>query len=133
MSHTTAETTTRRSVWLHGLGAALIASAATAAAAAVASALGVSFAVDGKPIPLLGFANLTFIFSMIGVGIAAILARKAQHPRQAWIRITVALVLVSFIPDAISGFDLTSALTLMALHVLAAVIVIPTVASRLEP
>jgi len=131
MSYTTTESTARRSVWLHGLVAALVATAATSAAAAIAFKLGVSFEVKGEAIPLLGFAELTVIFSLIGVALAAVLARKAQHPRRTWIRIAIALVLLSFIPDATFGFDLTSALTLMGLHVLAAVIVVPTLASRL--
>ncbi len=129
---TTTESTARRSVWLHGIVAALVAAAVTTGAAAVASALGVSFEVKGEGIPLLGFTELTIIFSVIGVGLAAIIARKAAHPRQTWIRTAVVLVLLSFVPDATFGFDLPSALTLMGLHVLAAAIVIPVVAGRLD-
>jgi len=129
---TTTSSTGRRTVWLHGIVAALVAAAVTTGAAAVASALGVSFEVKGEAIPLLGFTELTIIFSVIGVGLAAIIARKAAHPRQTWIRTAVALVVVSFIPDATFGFDLPSALTLMGLHALAAAIVIPAVASRLD-
>jgi hypothetical protein len=128
----TTESTGRRSVWLPGIVAAVCAAVVTTGAAWVASALGVSFEVKGEGIPLLGFAELTLIFSVIGVGLAAIIARKAAHPRQTWIRISVALVVLSFVPDATFGFDLPSALTLMGLHVLAAAIVIPTVASRLD-
>jgi hypothetical protein len=128
----TTESTGRRSIWLHGIAAALVAAAVTTGAAAAASALGVSFEVEGEAIPLLGFAELTIIFSVIGVGVAAIIARKAAHPRQTWIRTASALVLLSFLPDATFGFDLPSALTLMGLHVLAAAIVIPAVASRLD-
>jgi hypothetical protein len=129
---TTTSSTGRRTVWLHGIVAALVAAAVTTGVAAVASALGVSFEVKGEAIPLLGFTELTIIFSVIGVGLAAIIARKAAHPRQTWIRTAVALVVVSFIPDATFGFDLPSALTLMGLHALAAAIVIPAVASRLD-
>ena len=128
----TTELTGRRSVWLHGIVATLVAAAVTTGAAAVASALGVSFEVKGEAIPLLGFTELTIIFSLIGLGLAAVIARKAAHPRQTWIRISIALVLLSFVPDATFGFDLPSALTLMGLHALAAAIVIPTVAGRLE-
>lgn len=128
----TTESTGRRSVWLHGIVATLVAAAVTTGAAAVASALGVSFEVKGEAIPLLGFTELTIIFSVIGLGLAAVIARKAAHPRQTWIRISIALVLLSFVPDATFGFDLPSALTLMGLHALAAAIVIPTVAGRLE-
>ena len=128
----TTESIGRRSVWLHGIVATLVAAAVTTGAAAVASALGVSFEVKGEAIPLLGFTELTIIFSLIGLGLAAVIARKAAHPRQTWIRISIALVLLSFVPDATFGFDLPSALTLMGLHALAAAIVIPTVAGRLE-
>ena len=128
----TTESTGRRSVWLHGIVATLVAAAVTTGAAAVASALGVSFEVKGEAIPLLGFTELTIIFSVIGLGLAAVIARKAAHPRPTWIRISIALVLLSFVPDATFGFDLPSALTLMGLHALAAAIVIPTVAGRLE-
>src|SRR5689334_14129098 len=122
MSTPTETTSHRRSIWLPGLVAALVAAAATTGAAALAFALGVSFEVKGEAIPLLGFTQLTIVFSVIGLGLAALIARKAAHPRQTWIRIAVALVVVSFIPDATFGFDLASALTLMGLHVLAAVI-----------
>ena len=128
----TTESTGRRSVWLHGIVATLVAAAVTTGAAAVASALGVSFEVKGEAIPLLGFTELTIIFSVIRLGLAAVIARKAAHPRPTWIRISIALVLLSFVPDATFGFDLPSALTLMGLHALAAAIVIPTVAGRLE-
>ena len=102
--------------------------------AAAASVAGVSFAdKTGASIPPFGFAELTLIFSLIGVGIAAILARKAVHPRQTFVRTTVVLVVLSFIPDLLPqiGFDHMSAFTLMGLHVLAAAIVIPTLARRL--
>lgn len=127
-------TTDRQSLWLHGLAATVVAAGATMGGAALASAAGVSFAdKTGASIPIPGFATLTVAFSLIGVVLAAILARKARHPRQTFVRTTVVLVLLSFIPDLLPqiGFDRTSAFTLMGLHVLAAAIVIPTLARRL--
>ena len=122
----------RPTVWKHGVAAAAVAAVATTAVAAVASAAGITFAdQSGSSIPIAGFAELTVVFSLIGVAIAAVLARRARDPRRTFIRIAVALVVVSLVPDATFGFDLGSALTLMADHLLAAAIVIPTLARRL--
>jgi len=128
----TVATAPRRTVWKHGLGIAALASVATTALAALASAAGVSFAgPTGESIPLLGFAQLTFVFSMLGVGMAAVMARTARRPRSTFVRTTVVLTALSCVPDVTFGFDVVSALTLIALHVVAAVIVIPVLAKRL--
>jgi amino acid transporter len=130
--HTDCSTRPRQSVWQHGLAASVAATVATTTVAAVASAAGVSFAdQSGASIPVAGFAQLTLVFSLLGVGLAAVLARRARRPRSTFVRTTVALTVVSLVPDATFGFDVTSAATLMALHVLAAVIVIPVLARRL--
>lgn len=124
--------TTRRSVWKHGLAASAGAAVATAALAALASAAGVSFAgPDGSSIPLMGFAQLTVVFSLVGVVMAGVMARVARTPRRTFVRTTVALTVLSFVPDATFGFDTVSAVTLMALHTVAAVIVVPVLARRL--
>jgi hypothetical protein len=122
----------RQPVWKHGVAAAVVASVATTVLAAVASAAGVSFADStGASIPLAGFAQLTLVFSLIGVGIAAVLARKARRPRAAFMRTALALTALSFVPDLTFGFDAASAATLIALHIVAAAIVVPTLAGRL--
>ncbi|ADG77448.1 Cell envelope biogenesis protein OmpA OS=Tsukamurella paurometabola (strain ATCC 8368 / DSM/ CCUG 35730 / CIP 100753 / JCM 10117 / KCTC 9821 / NBRC 16120/ NCIMB 702349 / NCTC 13040) OX=521096 GN=Tpau_0812 PE=4 SV=1 [Tsukamurella paurometabola] len=119
-------------VWKHGVAAAVAASVATTVIAAVASAAGVTFAgPDGSAIPLLGFAQLTMIFSLIAVGIAAVLARRARHPRSTFVRTCVVLLVLSVVPDVTFGFDVASAAVLIVTHVVAAAIVVPTVASRL--
>jgi len=125
-------TTDRRPVWKHGIAAAVAASVATTLLAAAASAAGVTFAdTTGASIPLAGFAQLTLIFSLIGVGMAAVMARKARRPRSTFVRTTLALTALSFVPDLTFGFDTTSAATLISLHVVAAAIVVPTLARRL--
>ena len=122
----------RRPVWKHGVAAAVVASVATTALAAIASAAGVSFADrTGASIPIAGFAQLTLVFSLIGVGIAAVMARKARRPRRTFVRTAVALTALSFVPDLTFGFDAASAATLIALHTVAAAIVVPTLAGRL--
>jgi hypothetical protein len=122
----------RRTVWKHGVAAAAAASVVTSALAAIASAAGVSFADEtGASIPILGFTQLTFVFSLIGVGLAAVLARRARRPRATFVRTTVALTALSLVPDATFGFDVASAISLMTLHVVAASIVVPVLARRL--
>jgi len=128
------------SVWKHGLAATAAAAAVVTGIAAVASRAGVSFvdpAHPELPIPPSGFAVLTVGFSLIGVVLAAILARKAKRPRSTFVRTTVALLVLSVVPDfvAIPGlspdFDTATSFTLAALHLVAAAIVIPGLASRL--
>ncbi|CAM3832032.1 DUF6069 family protein [Tsukamurella ocularis] len=124
--------TDRLPVWKHGVGAAVAASVATTAIAAAASGAGVTFAgPDGSAIPLLGFAQLTLIFSLIAVAIAAVFARRARHPRSTFVRTCVALLVLSFVPDLTFGFDGASAGVLILTHVAAAAIVVPVLARRL--
>jgi hypothetical protein len=128
----TAPVTQRLSIVKHGVAAALVASVATTALASIASAAGVSFS-DGTAasIPIAAFAQLTLVFSLLGLGIAAVMARKARRPRSTFVRTAVALTALSFVPDLTFGFDAGSAATLMSLHTVAAVIVVPTLAGRL--
>ena len=122
----------RQSVWKHGVAAAVVASVATTTLAAVASATGVSFADrTGASIPIAAFAQLTLIFSLIGVGIAAVMTRTTRRPQATFVRTAIALTALSFIPDLTFGFDAGSAATLITLHTVAAAIVVPTLAKRL--
>lgn len=122
----------RQPLWRHGVVAAVVASIATTVLAALASDAGVSFADStGTSIPIAGFAQLTLVFSLVGVGIAAVMARKARRPRPMFVRTAVVLTVLSFVPDLTFGFDTGSAVTLIALHIVAAVIVVPTLAARL--
>ncbi|MFG3690316.1 DUF6069 family protein [Micromonospora sp. NPDC047740] len=131
---TPAPTAERQPVWKHGVAAAVVASVTTTVLAAVASAAGISFADStGASIPIAGFAQLTLLFSLAGVGIAAVMARKARRPRRTFVRTTVALIALSFVPDLTFGFDAGSAATLITLHIVAAAIVVPTLAGRLAP
>jgi hypothetical protein len=136
LTHTTSSAATvatvRQPVWKHGVASAVVASVATTVLATVASAAGVSFAdSSGKSIPIAGFAQLTLLFSLVGVGIAAVMARQACRPRATFLRTAIALTALSFVPDLTFGFDPGSAATLITLHTVAAAIVVPTLANRL--
>lgn len=140
MSSQTTTSTKPASVWKHGLAATAGATIVTTAVAVLASRAGVSFvdpAHPEMPIPPSGFAMLTAVFSLIGVVLAAILARKAKRPRSTFIKTTVALTALSIVPDFVvipglsPDFDTATSWTLAVLHVVAAAIVIPVLASRL--
>ena len=127
-----APATERQPVWKRGVAAAVVASVATTVLAAVASTAGISFAdSSGASIPIAGFAQLTLVFSLVGVGIAAVMARKARRPRPTFVRTAVVLTALSFVPDLTFGFDAASAVTLITLHTVAAAIVVPALAGRL--
>jgi amino acid transporter len=130
--HASTPAAQRESVWKHGVAAAVVASVTTTLLAAIASAAGVSFADStGASIPIAGFAELTLVFSLVGIGIAAVMARRARRPRSTFVRTSVALTALSFVPDLTFGFDAGSATTLILLHTVAAAIVVPTLTRRL--
>src|SRR3954454_19690496 len=125
-------TALQQPVWKHGVAAAVVASVATTVLAAVASTAGVSFADStGVSIPIAAFTQLTLVFSLVGVGLAAVMARRARRPRHTFVRTALALTALSFVPDLTFGFDARSAATLINLHTVAAAIVVPTLAKRL--
>jgi hypothetical protein len=125
--HAETATTTRRPLLRTGARAGALAAVATTLIAAAASAAGVSFEIDGEAIPLLGFAQLTLVFTAVGVGIAKVLGARTRV-----VRTLVALTALSIVPDLTFGFDAASAATLIAIHAVAAAIVIPALAGRLS-
>jgi amino acid transporter len=114
-----------------GVAAAVAASVATMAVAAAGHAAGISLDMGGVPIPVTGFGVLTVIFSLVGVGIAAVLSRTARRPRRTFVRTTVVLTALSLVPDAIADAAPATKALLMLTHLVAAAIVIPAVARRL--
>src|SRR4029077_9938143 len=80
-----------RPVFRTGLVAGVVASAATTAVAGIAHTAAISFALSEKPIPLAGFAQLTFVATMIGTLLAVVFARRATRPRYTFVVTTLAL------------------------------------------
>ena len=114
-----------------GVAAIALASAATTAVAAAGNAAGISLDAGGVPIPVSGFAMLTAGFSLVGLVLAVILAAKARHPRRAFVRTTVALTVLSFVPDVLLDAGIATKALLILTHVVAAAIVIPAIARHL--
>ncbi|MEU4474498.1 DUF6069 family protein [Micromonospora sp. NPDC023888] len=114
-----------------GAVATVAASAATMAVAAVGHAAGISLDVADAPIPVSGFGVLTATFSLVGVLLAALLSRFAGRPRRTFVRTTVALTVLSLVPDVIVDAGAGTRALLMLTHLVAATIVIPALARRL--
>jgi hypothetical protein len=123
--------TSTRSLLGAGAVATVVASAATPVVAAAGRAAGISLDIAGAPIPVLGFANLTAFFSLIGLVLAVVLARTARRPRSTFVRTTVVLTVLSLVPDVIVDAAPATKALLMLTHLVAAAIVVPMVARRL--
>jgi hypothetical protein len=120
-----------RPLLLAGLAATAAAAVATSTVAGIGHAAGISLDVSGEPIPVPGFATLTVIFSLVGLVLAVVLARFARRPRRAFVRITVALTVLSLVPDVLADAASATKALLMLTHLVAATIVIPVIARRL--
>jgi peptidoglycan/LPS O-acetylase OafA/YrhL len=75
---------------------------------------------------------LTAVFSLIGVVLAAVLSRTARRPRSTFVRTTVVLTVLSLVPDVIVDAAPATKALLMLTHLVAAAIVVPAVARRLD-
>jgi Family of unknown function (DUF6069) len=117
-----------------GLIAGVAAAAVNTAVVAVANkSADVSLDVSrtGGPIPLLGFAQVTFVAALIGTGIAAVVRRRSARPAALFTRIAIWLTAASLIPPVFVDADVSTKVLLIATHLVAAAIVIPFVARRL--
>ena len=117
-----------------GLIATLVAMLATTLAAALARAIGVEFEVpdDGEMIPLSGIAFVTGVFSIVGIVMAAALLRWSARPAQRFAWTAVSLTAISLVPPLLSGASTATTAALIVLHLIAAAVMIPTLARSLE-
>ncbi|PPA61709.1 hypothetical protein BAW75_07365 [Micromonospora chalcea] len=117
-----------------GVVATLGAMTATTLGAALARAAGVDFAIpDGgdEAIPLGGFTVVTGFFSLVGVVIAAVLLRFSARPASRFVWTAVALTALSLAPPFLVGAAATTSVTLVALHLVAAAVMIPALTRSL--
>jgi len=111
----------RRTTVVAGLAAAVVSTCVTAAV----HAAGVSFEIDGEVIPLAGFAQMTFLGAVIGGVLLAVLNRWSRSARRRFVEATVALTALSCVPSVAWPDDSATKIALVALHLLAAAIVVP--------
>jgi len=114
-----------------GATAGIAAAVATPTVAGVARGLGVSLRLSGQAIPLPGFATLTVMGAVIGTVLAIGLVRLASRPRRSFVTTTIALTLLSIVPDLLVNAQVSTKLTLVLTHFVAAAIVVPALATRL--
>ena len=126
-----ARTVRARALWVAGLVSGAVAGVATTVVAAVARAADVPLAIDGEQIPLLGFAQLTMMGAVIGAVLAVSFNKWARRPQRTFVVTTVALTALSLVPDVMADATTGSKLVLMLTHLVAAAIVVPTLAKRL--
>jgi hypothetical protein len=126
-------------VWRVGALAALAAALATEIYGLAARAAGIPMkagsigAATADPITVGMFAKGTVICTSLGTVLAVVLAHRASHPARTFARTAVALTVLTFASPAFAGDTAVSTkFTLAAAHVLAAAIVIPTLAHRLQ-
>ncbi|MFG2632136.1 DUF6069 family protein [Streptomyces sp. NPDC048473] len=122
-----------RALWWPGLAFAAGGAVVATVIAAAADAIGVSLEVGGEGIPLLGFTQLAFVFSMVGVVLAAAFRKWSRRPAAMFVRTTVALTGLSLLPDLlVPNTDLATRVTLILTHLAVAAIVIPGLRTRLR-
>jgi hypothetical protein len=117
-----------------GLVATLAAMVATTVAAALARAVGVDFQVPdgGETIPLAGFAVVTGVFSVVGIVIAVALVRWSARPAERFVWTAGSLLAISLVAPLLSGATTATTTALLGLHLVAATVMIPTLARSLH-
>ncbi|MGW4466125.1 DUF6069 family protein [Micromonospora sp. NPDC004704] len=130
---------TRRTHRLGGLAgtgfvATLAAMLTTTLAAALARAVGVDFEIPdgGETIPLSGFAVVTGVFSIVGVVIAVVLLRWSARPAERFVWTAVSLTAISLVPPLLVGANAATTTALLALHLVPAAVMIPTLTRSLR-
>ena len=86
----------------------------------------------GETIPLSGFAVVTGFFSVVGVVLAAALLRWSARPAERFVQAAVTLTAISLVPPLLSEADTATTTALLGLHLVAATVMIPTLARSLR-
>ncbi|MGP4047993.1 DUF6069 family protein [Streptomyces sp. 2A115] len=128
-----------RPVWQVGALATFAGAIVTEAFALVARGAGVSMnaaspgATEAAAIPVGGFAGGVLFWSIVGVVLAAALARWARRPARTFVVTTLALTALSLAGPALAPHTATSTQVILAVsHVVAAAVIIPPLARQLS-
>lgn len=103
---------------------AAISGVTTTAVAFLIRSAGVPLAVHGE-IPLAGFAQFTIFGAVIGGVVLALLNRSSASPRRRFLQLTIGFTALSCIVPVAFAATPSSKIALVALHVLAASIIVP--------
>jgi hypothetical protein len=111
-----------------GAVAGVIAAALTLVVGLTAQAIDVPMQADGKDLVPASFPFVTLVFVGAGMGLAALLARWAHHPRRSFLLLTVGLTALSLIPPFTVDVAMATRVMLDTVHLVAAAVVIPALA-----
>ena len=133
------ETTTTRSVWRVGVVATLVGAAVTELFSLAARSIDIPMAAadpgaeHAKDIPVGGFFMAVVMWGLVGVVLAAALRRWTHNPARIFVVTTVTLTALSLLGPAFAAHTETSTKIVLAVaHVIAAAVIIPPIARRLE-
>ena len=112
------------------LASGVVAAATTTAVAAAVHGAGVPLEIDGEQIPLLGFAQMTFLGAVIGGLLVAALNRWSDRARQRFLVVAAALTVLSCVPSVTMPPDTATKVSLVAIHLVAAAVIVPVLARR---
>ena len=115
-----------------GLVAAVASALATTLVAVVLEALGADYEVDGGTIPVAGFGSITFFFCLVGLVVAAVLLRWSPAPARHFLQVAAVLTAISLVPPVLWGRDVGTTLALVVLHLVPAVVMVPSVVRLLR-
>ena len=124
---------TRRGLTVSGIVATLVAIVITTLAADLARVAGVDFAVSGgETIPVSGIAVMTGLFSLVGLVMAVALRGLSARPAERFMWTAWSLTAVSLVPPVLAAGDAATAVALMGLHLVAALVMIRALAWSLR-
>ncbi len=113
-----------RVTWKRGLATGVVAGLVVTAVAGAFQAAGHTLSVVDGPIPVASFAQLVLLSTVVGI----VIARHTS--RATFYRATVALTVLSCVPDVAFGDGFVSKAGLALTHVVAAAIIVPRLARR---
>lgn len=109
--------------------AGILAATATTAGAAALRAAGDPMAVHGE-IPLAAFAQFSLIGAIFGGIFLAVLNRRSSDPHRRFLQMTIGLTALSCAAPAVFVDSVASKFALVALHLVAAAIIVPVLARQ---
>jgi len=118
------ERTGGRVGWKRGLATGVVAAMAVTVIAAAFRAAGATLSLVDGELPMLSFAQMVLLSTVAGI----VIARHTS--RTTFYRVTVALTVLSCVPDLAWGAGAVDKAGLVLTHVVAAAIIIPRLARR---
>ena len=75
---------------------------------------------------------MTGVFSVVGIVLAVALVRWSARPAERFVWTAVSLTAISLVPPLLSGANTATTTALLGLHLVAATVMIPTLARSLR-